>query len=1175
MYDDKEDSPVMISDFGLSKCDVILLKTTCGSPGYVAPEVLEMASYDSKVDVWAIGVITYILLCGYPPFYEDTDVKLFDRIIKCDYEFDIENWSDISISAKEFIQTLIKKDPKERSSCKEALSHQWICGNTALNTNILNNVSTSMKNTVCKKKWKVYTMNILRLIKPLLFTYQINSKQFKLPIKRIMSSKMNISASENDQDTIFGKILRGEIDTDFIYQDEKCVAFKDINPVATNHILIIPRNRVTRLCRATDEDAPILGHLLICAVKVAKQLNIAEDGYRIVINDGKHGCQSVYHLHLHLVGGDLTDAKFKNFEMSGQIESEWVDYRKIINNCYKYIPKNTSWLDIRGNHDMFNVYNPNSKNNYFIKYSQQGRLRNYESYVHHLKYTSDNDYYRFIAIDLTMKPGLRRPFNFMGEYNDNNKRDVENLLNNRNQKFNHTFIFGHYPSSAVVNKNSFLNVLESASIYFCGHLHSFHGYIDAMFARHSKGNLELELSDWKQYRRYRIVAIDNDLISIFDGRHGYDNMILMILNPKNAQHIISSYEPIGRIRKSSHIRSVFIVTFYIRARILLYYNKAKIHIKIFIDEEYIGNAQQNKENDKLYTLKWNPLKYSKGFHKIRASVFNNDDLLQFFEQDFSVDGTIKPFTIFQQIMIKNHVIETFILYFLCLIVSIFVSFLFYRCVFSSEKDCVLFNATARYNRQFWLFCRSKKISYIVLIHMAYFCIGPWFYAELLDDHYGWCFMYCIYIDGKVLMTGVTYLFATIHIEEIRGNTRTQRVASHSHVKGLGLDDDMCAINNSAGLVGQIDAREGLGILLEMIRMKKMAGRCILLAGPPGTGKTALCLAMAQELGNKVPFCPIVGSEVYSSEIKKTEVLMENFRRAIGLRIKETKEVYEGELTIITPHEVDNPIGEYGKTVDYATIGLKSVKGTKQLKLDHSIYENIQKQNVQLGDIIYIEVNTGAVKRLGRCDAYAYQYDLEADEFVPLPKGDVHKKKEVVQDITLHDLDVSNSRPQGGQDVMSMINQLTKPKKTEITDKLRKEINKVVNKYIDQGIAELVPGVLFIDEVHMLDLECFTYLHRALESSIAPIVVFASNRGNCKIRGVEDIVSPHGIPLDMLDRLIIIKTMAYNIEEIKQILSIRGKIEKITINEEALNELSNICIQTTLRLIGCLTPGHES
>jgi len=88
----------------------------------------------------------------------------------------------------------------------------------------------------------------------------------------------------------------------------------------------------------------------------------------------------------------------------------------------------------------------------------------------------------------------------------------------------------------------------------------------------------------------------------------------------------------------------------------------------------------------------------------------------------------------------------------------------------------------------------------------------------------------------------------------------------------------------------------------------MAGRALLLAGPPGTGKTAIALAISQELGPKVPFCPMVGSEVFSSEVKKTEVLMENFRRAIGLRIKETKEVWEGEVTELKPEEKEDPHG---------------------------------------------------------------------------------------------------------------------------------------------------------------------------------------------------------------------------------------------------------------------------
>ncbi|KAM5148806.1 ruvB-like 1 [Mantella aurantiaca] len=371
------------------------------------------------------------------------------------------------------------------------------------------------------------------------------------------------------------------------------------------------------------------------------------------------------------------------------------------------------------------------------------------------------------------------------------------------------------------------------------------------------------------------------------------------------------------------------------------------------------------------------------------------------------------------------------------------------------------------------------------------------------------------------------------IEEVKSTTKTQRIAAHSHVKGLGLDENGMAKQAAAGLVGQENAREACGVIVELIKSKKMAGRAVLLAGPPGTGKTALALAIAQELGSKVPFCPMVGSEVYSTEIKKTEVLMENFRRAIGLRIRETKEVYEGEVTELTPCETENPMGGYGKTISHVIIGLKTAKGTKQLKLDPSIYESLQKERVEVGDVIYIEANSGAVKRQGRCDTYATEFDLEAEEYVPLPKGDVHKKKEVIQDVTLHDLDVANARPQGGQDILSMMGQLMKPKKTEITDKLRGEINKVVNKYIDQGIAELVPGVLFIDEVHMLDIECFTYLHRALESSLAPIVIFATNRGNCIIRGTEDIVSPHGIPLDLLDRVMIIRTMLYTPQEMKQ------------------------------------------
>lgn len=410
------------------------------------------------------------------------------------------------------------------------------------------------------------------------------------------------------------------------------------------------------------------------------------------------------------------------------------------------------------------------------------------------------------------------------------------------------------------------------------------------------------------------------------------------------------------------------------------------------------------------------------------------------------------------------------------------------------------------------------------------------------------------------------------IEEVESTTRAQRVATHTHIRGLGLRNDGNAEPIAAGLVGQASAREAAGIIVDLIKSKKMAGKALLLTGAPGTGKTAISLAIAQELGSKVPFCPMVGSEVYSAEVKKTEILMENCRRAIGLRIKETKEVYEGEVTELTPDEKPDPTGSQARIVSSVTISLKTSKGAKTLKLAPSIYEHLQREKVQLGDVIYIEANTGVAKRVGRSDTFATEFDLEAEEYVPVPKGDVHKKKDIVQDVTLHDLDAANAKPQSGRDVLSVMTQMGKPRKTEITEKLRGEINKVVNRYIDQGVAELVPGVLFIDEVHMLDIECFTYLNRVLESPLSPIIVFATNRGICSIRGTDGIVSPHGIPVDLLDRLVIIKTSPYSVIEIMQIIDIRAKTEGLTLETEALSALGEIGKATSLRYVmQLLTP----
>ncbi|XP_059062563.1 adenosine 5'-monophosphoramidase HINT1-like [Achroia grisella] len=104
-------------------------------------------------------------------------------------------------------------------------------------------------------------------------------------------------------DTIFGKILRKEIPAKFVYEDDQCVAFRDVNPQAPTHILVIPRKPIPQLSKAEDEDEQLLGHLLTTARKVAAQEGLDKTGFRLVINDGRNGAQTVYHLHIHIIGG--------------------------------------------------------------------------------------------------------------------------------------------------------------------------------------------------------------------------------------------------------------------------------------------------------------------------------------------------------------------------------------------------------------------------------------------------------------------------------------------------------------------------------------------------------------------------------------------------------------------------------------------------------------------------------------------------------------------------------------------------------------------------------------------------------------------------------------------------------------------------------------------------------
>ncbi|XP_071374057.1 caM kinase-like vesicle-associated protein [Centroberyx affinis] len=155
-------SKIVISDFHLAKLENGLIKDPCGTPEYLAPEVVGRQRYGRPVDCWAIGVIMYILLSGNPPFYDEADEddydshdkNLFLKILSGDYEFDSPYWDDISDSAKNLVASLMEVDQDQRLTAQEAIGHEWISGNAASDKNIKDGVCAQIEKNFAKAKWK-------------------------------------------------------------------------------------------------------------------------------------------------------------------------------------------------------------------------------------------------------------------------------------------------------------------------------------------------------------------------------------------------------------------------------------------------------------------------------------------------------------------------------------------------------------------------------------------------------------------------------------------------------------------------------------------------------------------------------------------------------------------------------------------------------------------------------------------------------------------------------------------------------------------------------------------------------------------------------------------------------------------------------------------------------------
>ena len=389
---------------------------------------------------------------------------------------------------------------------------------------------------------------------------------------------------------------------------------------------------------------------------------------------------------------------------------------------------------------------------------------------------------------------------------------------------------------------------------------------------------------------------------------------------------------------------------------------------------------------------------------------------------------------------------------------------------------------------------------------------------------------------------------------VKDTTKLERIGAHSHIQGLGMSDSLDESGTStSGLIGQVKARKAMGLVYKLIQQGKIGGRAILLAGPPSTGKTALAMALAQQLGSDIPFCSLSATEVFSLEVSKTEALTQAIRRSMGVRIVEEQEVMEGEVVEI---QIDTHAGATANKTGRLTLCTTDMEtiydlGTKMI-------ERLTQERITAGDVIRIDKATGKISKLGRSVSRSRDYDATGSntKFVQCPDGELQKRTTVTHTVSLHEIDVINSRQQG---FMALFAGDT----GEISETIRDQIDSKVTEWRSEGRATLVPGVLFIDEVHMLDMDCFSFLNRALESELCPIVILATNRGQSRIRGT-NFIGPHGIPLDLLDRLLIIPTSPYSFDELKKILQVRCMEEQVEMTDDALELLTRIAKESSLR-----------